>query len=104
VCRRLDAQLVGPQVGGELSVTVAVAGVLGSGADAVDCAAPPGCVLATTEYAGRLATVPLQFLGPPVTTTTSTTSTTSTTAPPATTSTSTTSTSTTSTTTEDPGS
>jgi hypothetical protein len=98
VCRRLDAQLVGPQVGGHLSVSVAVSRVLGSGADAVDCAAAPGCVLATTEYAGRLATVPLQFLGPPDTTTTST-STTSTSAPPTTTSTSTTST-----TTEDAGS
>jgi hypothetical protein len=71
-CQRLDARPDGPLVGGELAVTVSVPRHLGAGAQAVDCAAPPGCVLATTEYAGRLATVPLQFADTGASTTTST--------------------------------
>jgi hypothetical protein len=69
-------------------VTVAVSRLLGAGDDAVDCAVPPGCVLTTTEYAGRLATVPLVFLDPgsgttvPTTTSTTAPSTTTSTAPP----------------------
>ena len=87
-CRRLDAQPDGPPVGGQLAVTVSVTRLLGDGADVVDCAVAPGCVLATTEYAGRLATVPLGFVGPaPATTAPTTTSTTATstttTSPPA---------------------
>jgi len=82
-CRRLDAQADGPPVGGQLAVTVAVTRLLGD----VDCAAAPGCVLATTEYAGRLATVPLAFMGPEPGTTAPTTSTTASTTTSTTTST-----------------
>ena len=83
-CRRLDAVPVGPPVGGQLAVTVSVTRLL----DDIDCSVAPGCVLATTEYAGRLATVPLEFLDPePGTTAPTTTSTTA----PSTTTTSTTS-------------
>lgn len=60
-CAPLVAQPDGPAVGGQLSVTVPVARFLGSEQGQVDCAAPPGCVLTTTEYAGRFAIVPLGF-------------------------------------------
>jgi hypothetical protein len=60
-CVPLVAELDGPAVGGRLAVTVRVVRHLGSGDGRVDCAAPPGCVLTSTEYAGRLAIVPLGF-------------------------------------------
>ena len=60
-CAGLVTQADGPAVGGQLSVTVRVGRFLGSSEGPIDCAAPPGCVLVTTEYAGRLAVVPLGF-------------------------------------------
>lgn len=60
-CTPLVGQPDGPGVGGQLSVTVQVGRFLGSEEGRIDCAAPPGCVLTTTEYAGRLAVVPIGF-------------------------------------------
>ena len=60
-CVPLAAQLDGPAVGGQLAVTLRVVRFLGAGDGQVDCAAPPGCVLTSTEYAGRLTVVPLGF-------------------------------------------
>jgi hypothetical protein len=96
VCRRLDAVPEGPAVGGELSVRVTVARVLGTAAGSVDCTVAPGCVLATTEYAGRTASLPLDFAPVEVPTTTSTTTSTVLPPPPSTWTTEATTTSTTS--------
>ena len=63
-CSPLPAQPYGPPVAGELSVTVQVRRFLASDGATIDCALPPGCSLTTTEYAGRLAVVPLGFAEP----------------------------------------
>ncbi len=60
-CAQLVGQPDGPGVGGELSVTVQLSRFLGSQEGRIDCAVAPGCVLTTTEYAGRLAVVPIGF-------------------------------------------
>ena len=63
-CSPLAAQPYGPPVAGELSVTVQVRRFLVSDGASIDCALPPGCSLTTTEYARRLAVVPLGFAEP----------------------------------------
>ena len=63
-CSPLPAQPYGPPVAGELSVTVQVRRFLISDGASIDCTLPPGCSLTTTEYARRLAEVPLGFAEP----------------------------------------
>jgi len=60
-CTRLAPTPDGPPVAGQLSATVTVTRSLMGPDGGVDCAVAPGCVLATSEYAGRVGTVALGF-------------------------------------------